>query len=75
MHDHDAGIAIGMRMGIGFRGLAVRGPAGVAHANGARKRPLRELACETADFALHPDTAEFTIFYDRNTSRVVTPVF
>ncbi len=54
VHDHDSSGAIAMRVGVFFRGTAVRGPAGVADAVGAIERLEADDFFQVAQLALGP---------------------
>ena len=73
--EHDRAVAVGVRMGVGFAGLAVGGPTGVADADGSLEVLLRQPRRQPFHFAGYADTAHLILLDDGDTGRVVTPVF
>ncbi len=65
----------GVRMGVGFGGLAMGRPAGVADADRASKRGRRQFGLEVLELALGAPALEPAVFERRHASGVVAAIF
>src|SRR6185437_6014423 len=73
VYDSDA---IGrVRMCIGFARPAVRRPPGMANADHARQRPIREALLQIPQFAFGAQSNEPAILKRRDSGRVVAAIF
>ena len=76
VHDHDASGAVAMRMGILFRGTAVRGPARVADAVGAVERLQADDLFQVAQLAFGAANLQtVAIAAHRDSGGIVAAIF
>ncbi|MDF9863451.1 hypothetical protein M2437_002433 [Methylorubrum pseudosasae] len=64
----------GVRVGIGLVGASVRGPAGMADADRARKRRLGQLELQVRELALGPAAVEPAVIQGGDAGRIVAAI-
>ena len=70
----DLAIGVGLRVGVGLGGCAVRRPAGVTDTDCAVERLVVRELLEMVELAGRPQNADVLGTHDRHPGRVVTPI-
>ena len=75
MHNHEAARVIGMRMRVAVRRTAMRRPARMTNAHGARRHIAGQLLAQCVQTAHALVHADFAIFINGDTGRVISTIF